>query len=211
VNPGLLLNELRKTFEDWDGLLVNPRYCRNDRAVCWTSFNGGRLTEPVTSEQVLGVLDQKQFSFQSAEDGSIFQLLYRFDSDDKLIEARLAFYLLRSRGSLEDGYAEVRSTAWIRLDYDTAAAAGLLHTACHLHLHGFPETRIPVDGVPGPRQFVEFIIAACYPDYYRMHRLESGNEPDNALIQTVNACMIRLPGPRPVILHLGLPEAAQHQ
>lgn len=206
MNPGLIERELRKSFEDWEGLLVNPRYCRRNNVVCWTSFKGGKLKEPVTSEQVLVVLEQKQFSFQWAEDGSLFQFLYIFDNQNVLTEARLAFYLIRSKGSFEDGTAEIKSTAWIRIDYDSFAAAGLLHSACHLHIHGFPQSRIVVDGVPGPRQFIEFIVATCYPDYYRMHRL-SGADPVNVeTMREVNACTMKLTGEGLQLIHLRAPD-----
>ena len=207
MTPGILIQELQRAFEDWDGLLVNPRYCRSDNAICWTAFNGGRVRDPITSSQLLAIVEQKQFTFQSAEDGSIFQLLYRFDNSNKLLEARLAFYLIRSRGSLEEGTAEIKSTAWVRIDYDDAAAAGVLHSACHLHLHGFPEARIIVDGIPGPRQFVEFIVAACYPNYYEIHRLDGGNSPSQEAIKKINACMLAVSGGAPALLHLALPKS----
>jgi hypothetical protein len=206
VKPSLLISELRQAFDDWDGLLVNPRYCRHDNLICWSSFNGGRVKESVTSNHLLEILENRQFSFQCAEDGSIFQFLYKFDDNEELTKARLAFYLIRSRGSLEEGTAEIKSTAWVRMDFDRDGARGMLHSACHLHLHGFPEGRIIVDGIPGPRQFVEFIVASCYPDYYRVHRLDGENPPQTATIEKINSCTLPLDDVPAPILHIALPK-----
>lgn len=62
--------------------------------------------------------------------------------------------------------------SWIRFDYDPSAKeTGILHHDCHLHLAGFPHMRIPVTAVPSPAQFVDFVMATCYPGIYKEHRL----------------------------------------
>ena len=208
MTPEQLYDELNVVFSDWDGLLANPRFCRNDRSISWTGFSGGRLKEPVSIEQILAIVEDRQFSFQSAEDGSIFQLLYYFDRANTLQLARLAFYLLKTRGSFEQGTAELISNAWIRIDYDLQGANGLLHHDCHLHIHGFPEGRVIVNGVPGPRQFVEFVIAMCYPDHYKVHRLnQDGNPDDPKTLQAINRCSQppEATNSGPPMLHLALP------
>ena len=206
MNPNLVERELREAFDDWDGLLVNPRFCRNGDLISWTGFDGGKVKEPVTVEKVLALLNQRQFTFQCAEDGSVFQILYRFDADG-LTEARLGFYLVKGRGSLEEGNAEIRSIAWIRFDFDRDSANGILHSACHLHLHGFPGTRVVVDGVPSPRQFIEFVVSACYPDYYRVNRLNDQDEPDSpAQLDEINSRGLPATETRsPYVLHVALP------
>jgi len=208
VNPGQIYDEINETFNDWDGLLANPRFARVDDLVAWTNFTGGRLKDPITIERILDVVQTGQFTFQSAEDGSIFQLLYSFGSDGKLEVARLAFYLLQTRGSFEEGTAELISNSWIRIDYDLSTAKGVLHNDCHLHLYGFPESRIMVDSVPGPRQFVEFVISACYPDFYKVHRLnESGDFAKPKAIEQVNACVLVTGSkPGPMLIHLATPK-----
>ena len=59
---------------------------------------------------------------------------------------------------------------WLRIDYDPRVAGGVLHAPCHLHVHGAPTVRIPVDRVPTPRAFVEAIAAWFYPQLYAKHR-----------------------------------------
>ncbi|AFE05185.1 hypothetical protein COCOR_03371 [Corallococcus coralloides DSM 2259] len=75
--------------------------------------------------------------------------------------------------SLElQGPSDDELVSWIRIDFDPAAKRkGVLHHDCHLHVAGFPHMRIPVTAVPSPRQFVDFVMATCYPDIYRQHRL----------------------------------------
>ena len=48
-----------------------------------------------------------------------------------------------------------------------------------MHLSGFPDARCVVAGVPNPRQFVEFVMAVCYPETYKAHRLGEDGEYTN--------------------------------
>lgn len=71
------------------------------------------------------------------------------------------------------GVDEDAVAPWIRLDYDPLAnRRGVLHHDTHLHVVGFPRTRLAVSGVPTPRQFVEFVLSAFYPAAYWAHRLD---------------------------------------
>lgn len=204
MTAGEVERELHAVFQDWDGLLVNPRFCRVDNFVTWTAYTGGRLKEPVTGEQVLRIIEENQYTFQCAEDGSLFQMLYRFDEANKLTEARLGFYFVCGTGSFEEGSADITAIAWLRMDYDLAAANGVLHAACHLHVHGFPNARVPVNGVPGPRQFVEFVVSTCYPDYYKVHRLEINGDPQKEVMTKVNACQLSNTFSNDTLLHFAL-------
>jgi hypothetical protein len=68
---------------------------------------------------------------------------------------------------------ETRIVSWIRCDYDEVGRHGLAHAACHLHLNGFPESRLPVRGIPTPIQFVDFVIALAYPDIFNATHLDA--------------------------------------
>jgi hypothetical protein len=48
-----------------------------------------------------------------------------------------------------------------------------------MHLSAFPLARCVVAGVPNPRQFVEFVMAVCYPETYKAHRLGQDGEYAN--------------------------------
>jgi hypothetical protein len=71
------------------------------------------------------------------------------------------------------GGDEARIVSWIRFDYDGVGSRGLAHAACHLHLNGFPKSRLPVRGIPTPVQFVDFVIALVYPDIFNTNHLNA--------------------------------------
>jgi hypothetical protein len=78
--------------------------------------------------------------------------------------------------------------SWLRIDYDPKHAKGVLHHDCHMHLSAFPDARLVVAGVPTPTQFVEFVMALCYPKDYEKHRLdEQGRYKSEKHIIKVNS------------------------
>ena len=78
--------------------------------------------------------------------------------------------------------------SWLRIEYETTAARGILHYDCHMHLSSFPYSRFIVAGIPSPAQFIEFIAAFCYPESYKNHRLdELGQYISSEKIDAVNA------------------------
>ena len=184
-----------KVYLDWEGLLVNPRFCRNGGRVAWSNYDVGIIREPITHEKVRSLVEGKQYTFQSAEDGSVFQLLYEFDESQQLKLARLAFYKIsgiENDSEVVDGpkpEAEDQILPWLRFDFTEEYARGVLHYRSHLHLGGFKDARLVVAGVPGPHQFIELVVTMCYPDYYRVHRLdENGRFSAGANLSEVNLC-----------------------
>jgi hypothetical protein len=82
---------------------------------------------------------------------------------------------------------------WLRIDYDPEHAKGVLHHDCHMHLSAFPYARLAIAGVPTPRQFVELVIALCYPKIYEEHRLNSeGQYTNENQILTINSGCVPL-------------------
>jgi len=203
LSPNEIEQQLRSVYSEWYGLLVNPRFCRHNNLISWTAYDGGKAREPVTNEKFLNLVETRQYSFQCAEDGSLFQLLYRFDNSLHLTEARLGFYRTADPGVSE----QAALVSWLRFDFDPQFSSGVLHHDCHLHIHGFPDTRIMVDGVPSPRQFVDFVLASCYPSSFEILRInedgryagiEGATEEDLKTIQVG-----RIPRPSHLI-HIGL-------
>lgn len=91
-------------------------------------------------------------------------------------------------GTLRDG-----PVSWLRIDYDPEHARGVLHHDCHMHLSAFPRARLVVAGVPTPKQFIEFIMALCYPEAYHAHRLDnSGQYINEGHIVTINSNCVPL-------------------
>lgn len=210
-----VMSGLIAAFNDWNNLLVNPRYCRVGDTVSWVSDKRLWLPMPVRMRDVLELDEQGQYSFQFATDGSLLQLSYSFSSrGGGLSSAMLAYYGRLAwdersaidlvpeplyepigQGMIEqspqetpdledisgepdepDGSTMAPSdlASWMRIDYDpNAMRRGVIHHDCHLQLCGLPNARIPLNGVPAPRQFVDFVVAMIHPDIYVNHRLDS--------------------------------------
>jgi len=124
---------------------------------------------------------------QVSQDGSPLQLYYAFDKTGKrVVGASLGFYY--SAQSSDDSSVEPsgevlpiseaeRTPGWIRLDFDPSAnRVDVAHYYCHLHTSISDEMRIPVTGVPTPKQFVDLILCWFYPEVYRSEKLgETGS------------------------------------
>ena len=151
--------------------------------------------------------NNKQYSLQIIEDGSLIQIFYEFERNNHtLTSANLGYF---NAGGIsydlcqELQYPELSPTditpeaqplglfednnsfeddpiiAWIRIDYSPHNYCSPLHHSCHMHLSLFEYARIPLTGVPSPRQFIEFIISMCYPEIYTNKRLDMKYEPNN--------------------------------
>lgn len=199
-----LLGSLRSTYLDWSAYLSNPRFIRNDMEVTWSNRAAGIRKEIIRESHVIEMANAGQYSFQVLKDGSLIQLYYRFDrSGTRLISASLAYFhveprlqgtqgelLLDELGVLpidtkighqigEDffnGPEMDNPAAWFRIDYaPEAQERGVTHHDGHMHLSSFPNTRLIVNGIPSPGQFIELVFASCYPDEYKTHRLSLEN------------------------------------
>jgi len=113
------------------------------------------------------------------------------------------------RDELLVGLEEDEVAPWIRFDYDPGAGKrGILHHDTHLHFVGFPNTRVAVNGVPTPRQFIEFVMGAFYPSEYAAKRLDRDYLFRNQrAIENLNevACPTMGATPLHLVAHLALP------
>ena len=199
-------SEVRGAYLEWEAYLLNPRMRRTGQSISWLGDNRERPTERPTSLEIAQLAAQGQYSFQAARDFALFRLWYDFEADGTTLRsASLGYYAIE----LEDAYeldeigAEVlglvgddRICRWLRIDYDPLSARGVLHSACHLHLGGIHGSRVVVDAVPSPAQFLEFVIAICYPDDYKTHRLNAaGALVNQAKLQAMKGTSL------PVIRH----------
>jgi hypothetical protein len=173
------VGQLTATFNDWSGLLVNAEYIRREQTISWQNAGRPMLPENVTFADVALMAEARQYSFQLLTDGSLFQLFYRYDSDaQSLTDAVLAYY--EGRSSEDDDEEALRQgtssdlARWLRIDFNSTDVRCSLHNDAHMHVSGFPGTRIPLDGVPTPKQFVELVMAWCYPELFAEHCLQGG-------------------------------------
>jgi hypothetical protein len=182
-----VLGMMQAVYTEWQTVLINPLYVRRENVISWRDYEKRFLAEPVQVSDVIWLQEHHQYTFQVSDDGAIIQMLYVFsDTGRSLREASLGFYrvmAVNEEGLSDDwpnanaddgGYGAMADTevSWLRVDYDPQAARGAVHNDCHLHICGFPRSRFAVCGVPTPKQFVEFIVALCYPDLYSQHRLD---------------------------------------
>lgn len=207
-----VIGDLTAAFIEWNKFFANSRYIRTKTSVAWEGYRKIWLSDNLTPREFLELVENNQFSFQVLEDGSIFQLLYEFDaSGEKLTRASLAYYgkppifneeeptpesFDQNDTELsEEGMAEAEKefcdlnsiSRWLRIDYDCNENNSAVHGDCHMHVGGLPGARLLVRGVPGPAQFIEWVMALFYPETYRNHRLTTdGNFVDIAKLENAN-------------------------
>jgi hypothetical protein len=190
---------LKDTYNDWPKFLEDPRFIRTSKEDCitWANRIPSRLANQLRASDIRRLVDERQYTFRVTMDNSIFQLYYQYDKKGKTLQAaRLAFYhaqpgipVLSTSGPMQELLnLEDCPVSWLRIDYEPMFTKGILHHDCHMHLSGFPEARCVVAGVPNPRQFVEFVMATCYPELYKEHRLDNdGTYRNIQRITDVNA------------------------
>jgi hypothetical protein len=190
---------------DWKRVLWNPRNQRFGNVISWTHGGSFIFSDPFTYKELLLAVESHEYSFQLF-DGSIIQIHYAFEDDcATLSSARLAYYgspQSQTSGDYPDDTGmEVHPdpdfviTNWVRLDYQPGVQGGVLHSPCHIHIGGIPRSRLMVRRVPTPKQFIEFIMALCYPAQYARQRLdENGDYKNSNKIRSVNKPCIDLHG-----------------
>jgi hypothetical protein len=210
-----VMGQLTSVFIEWEGVLKDPQYIRNEDSATWANAEIVILPETITKAETFELSRRRQFTFRVSADDSVVQMSYRFNHGN-VTEARLAYYEV-GLPEYEDDTANVRPSAdvdwnlparWIRFDYRKTGLNQVLHMDSHLHVSGLPGTRFAVAGLLTPKQFIEFIIAHFYPDIYEKVRLAHGVE-FNDVSDSINASCFDC-GAHPVnlyqrITHLRIP------
>jgi hypothetical protein len=217
-------HSVSQTYQAWT-CLKNQRFCQLGRSLTWRASHGEsshQLADTLMSSTVLELIKNGDYSFQCDIDDGIFRLYYKFDARGRhLNAASVAFYRayppdFSIEAYLEDSEDQSVSSpipdgpvGWIRFDYSNCRDTNhhILHHFCHLHLSGFPAARLSVDGVPTPAQFVEFIMASFYPNYYAERRFLRKNVPDSQNIRAINSPSICSGefGDSSLVIHLRTP------
>lgn len=187
-------------YNDWGGILANPNFIRSNHEITWPNRHRIDVTVPA---DIVTLAENRQYSFQTSDDGSLIQMYYHFPTNTGDVSAAsLAYYGAPfsenqpdpsnlEQENFEEARAvptgEITNLKWLRIDFDPPAARGILHHECHLHLSNFPMSRLMVRGLPTPRQFVEFVLALCHPTSYENHRLDAtGAYRHKPVIDSVN-------------------------
>lgn len=222
-------SSLVSVYDDWADILVNPQFVRKRHSIVWPSFPPPFHDEFPLRSFVIGLAADKHFTFQVVDDGALIQLSYHFKPDDvELARATLVFFgstdLMIEPDTPELTVPPVASSApgyrvsenptadppapWLRIDYEPTSQRGPLHPLCHLHLPFFPHARIALTAIPSPRQFIEFLMSACYPHHYKAKRLDGDDQPqDLAHCRGLNnPSFPHIPEPvQQILLHLQIP------
>jgi hypothetical protein len=233
------MSSLTSAFDEWDWLLANPRFVRTGSTVAWEGYRPRILPFVVTPDLLGELAENGEYSFQVA-DGSIFRISYQFDAAGNVLRyGSLGFYktiddvsqavasspVVPGTEVLDELSLDVATASpapplppslpasipWIRLDFDPAAARGVVHAATHLHLSLAESVRAPVAGVPTPKQFVETVISWFYPDDYERAHLDQHGAFINPMRQTkVNELFCPIAAEPTVLeaIHFLIPPAA---
>lgn len=219
MTPDETRQELNTCFTDWSGLLANPNMTLRGNIVAWPNHLPS-IEKNVTWETISRIASNRQYSFQLL-DGSIVQLLYDFSGHGKSLKrAMLAYYQNQPEDDFyEDMDGEIvpiqdeapATPKWLRLDFDKREDGTSIHAHCHLHISGFPDTRISCAGVPGPRQFVESLLAWLYPEHYRETIMsKEENELKLRSIDVNRVCLhVTPPEHFNSLLHIALPPSVR--
>jgi hypothetical protein len=193
-----VISDLTSTYNEWDQVLANRSFVRRENIISWNNYIDQRHPDIIRRSDVAELERLRQYSFQVIDDGSIFQLYYDFQNNGvDLNSASLAYFSTGGWKGVYEEYIELSPhgksfeinsdptisemtlfsvpddllVPWLRIDYSPKEVRGPLHHSCHMHIGLFQSARIPLTGIPTPHQFVEFIIALCYPEQYRDLRL----------------------------------------
>jgi hypothetical protein len=177
-----VFGSLVSVWTEWQDtqFLINRRFIRQGFVISWEDCTPEIMEEPIYLSHISDLFNRGQYTFQVGMDGSLIQIYYVFDKKDVLSSANLAFYYAGN-----DPHTQI---GWLRIDFDPSSYRGVLHPKCHMHISLFPNTRFIVDGVPSPKQFIEFIAAMCYPDVYQeKHTDQNGQFLDEKRVCAINS------------------------
>lgn len=207
---------------DWSGIILNPNYIRKEWVISWNQFKHVSLGDRITSKTVKELEKGRQYSFQLF-DGSLIQLYYRFREGGDIVQiANLAFYKCErdiyneeedDNGDIseyDDTPIEDYEIPWIRIDYCPDEEMGIIHAATHMHSSIGANVRLPINGIPTPKQFIEALMAWFYPAKYEEKHLDSqGIYTNPARVKQINRAKIPWSDQKvESIVHLGIPPIA---
>lgn len=185
----------------------NTIVSESDRTISWMGRTTGILKGVYYPLEYQFLLDRQQYS-ALLSDGSFFQFYYKFDLEEKLRQARLAFFPppISTRDSIEDLFYAAEGALdredeqlyehlynWIEwLEIKQRAPSNTSHirfdfdrdvtTHCqsHIQFSGVQELRVPADFFPQPLAFVQ-LCETMLPNIGTISARELGFERNNIL------------------------------
>lgn len=101
-----IMHSLRSVLADWPQCLANPRYARvGNKAVAWSDYAYRISDYPIMASDVTQLTEQRQYTFQMIQDGSLIQIYYQFNQQETAVEAaNLTFYSSQSIAQTKPAY-----------------------------------------------------------------------------------------------------------
>jgi hypothetical protein len=157
-------------YSDWQEKLVNRRFHATQQQISWHGNADPRFSGTLGADEFAAMVERAQYSFQFIETGAIARIHYEFDSRGRSVCRASLSYICPPNGigvwvnpvtGIQEGLCE-----WLRVDFDPDphSVRPPNHAACHLHLSGWPDARIPLSRLPAPRQFIAWLITLSDPD-----------------------------------------------
>jgi hypothetical protein len=168
MNLDQCFQSLTASFAEWGDHLANRQCCVQGASVSWFGASDPRHSSVLGVTEFLKMVEQRQYTFQILDDGSLFRISYRYaDRGRRIVAASLGFISapqgLQFCAGLNEEGAHEESCNWVRIDFDSDNHRPPNHSCCHLHISGLPDARLPLTRLPTPRQFVSWIFSIFYP------------------------------------------------
>ncbi|WP_251135123.1 DUF2290 domain-containing protein [Exiguobacterium sp. s127] len=171
----------------------------SNNIVSWGQINDLSIVmKNVEYEEIYESLDREaNYNFKLI-DGSLVQMMYKFNNREELISHRLGYFPSINLYSYEDNpeiydvhdlYADILKKNTLptifRFDYDEDPElyVELDHAKCHATFGQFENCRIPVSGPISPKKFVDFIFRYFYHKAMKHYNLNFKCE--NQLLETI--------------------------
>lgn len=198
ISLALVHENLKKTYECFSKVLTDKNFEIVNTYLGWQGYERGisklfyvqDYRNLVTDRQFSCALKEND-GLQNQATKGLLQIIYDFDAG-KLSKVRLAFYPqpivvkaeyienedFTDRNSEQElqtvydvlsvlvGYKfDFTNTTHIRIDYDAEVTA---HSKTHIQISGINDLRIPINFIPLPFHFIDFLVKHLLPKEYKL-------------------------------------------
>lgn len=161
----------------WPNIVVNPRFVTTNTKLTWRDYKGVHTPDILDKSWLDDLASTRQYSLQLNPDGSLVQLYYDFGLRGRKLEKAAMTYiapppLFMGRDEESEDFTNEDLTelskicSWLRIDYDPGASNPKIHSDCHMHISGLHSSRLALNRVPTPLQFINFLMQFHNPMSY---------------------------------------------
>ena len=196
VNPSDVHQDLKLTAHTFRSLILSTNFMRDGSAVTWGGYLSGINGTVHYVEEYDALVNERQYSLL-LKDGAFIQAYFRYD-EVGLSKGKLAFYpkpmicstevaaleeryieagdaelervydiLMEASGDCAAGALRLTNASHFRIDFDRDVK---VHSKCHIQFGGINNLRIPLEKMPTPFVFVDFIVSNLFVSEYALIR-----------------------------------------